>query len=206
MYVGGARGQFAFQAIPDVLENQLDDIVRDLDGDGYWELVLEIGFAEGERAIASRPVVYQWTISAFEDASVRFPDFYRGVLRRVDGEIQAQTQRVVEAETNRQAGSPHPDVEALQEALATQQMTRDRILWMLGVDRQAPLDRARNWTASSNSRLRRLATVLLSEIPDTNAKVLLEQLSLDPDATVAAVAQHSLEVWKTREARREWPR
>lgn len=142
------KGTVSSQSIPG--EMSLNDGIKDLDGDGQKEIIvnsfLDPTGLRGANPTPVWPQVYRLKGEKFVPASKEFSSFYElDVLPRLDKEI---------------AQSP-PDFET---GLAVLQMQRDKILRVLGTDREAGLVRARQWVKSENPEMILNAVVVFRDM------------------------------------------
>lgn len=126
----------------------LDKTVRDLNGDGRYELILysylkSDGY-HGTTVVAMWPQVYRLRNGQYVEASRDFPDFYdKEVLPQLDRQIHKVP--------------PAYDVAVLQ-------MERDKILRVFDRDPTAGLQLAREWVTSSDLEMVRRASVVFADM------------------------------------------
>jgi hypothetical protein len=137
-------------------EGPLKDAIRDLNGDGKKELLVNIGFGEGtdkaETPLTQWPAVYRLQNGQYVEASREFPGFYdREVLPPLEAKIAALEKKLdseAEAKATGEAvikeyPSSQPDIDSHtapeqrkavrdSEQLALQQSLRIHILHVLG--------------------------------------------------------------------------
>jgi hypothetical protein len=154
----------------------LPRVIKDLNEDGRKELVVpSILDAQGPGSPLAPtvvwPKVYRLRNGKYVDASAEFPGFYdKEVLPGLDKEIGEAQQRVSGQSANiPAAGDPYfvqHDAEARypQRKLAALEMTKDKILRVLGRDRAAGLERAREWMTNADSYLVGNAVTVLRDM------------------------------------------
>ena len=130
----------------------LDKTVRDLNGDGKYELILysylESDGYQGTTPVAMWPKVYRSQNGNYVEASRDFPDFYdKEVLIQLDQQIRK----------DQQMRWPTQEVAVLQ-------MERDKILRVLGRNPTAGLRLARQWATSSDPEMIRRASVVFADL------------------------------------------
>ncbi len=155
----------------------LSKVVRDLDGDGKVELVIPSRLdTEGPGGAfyptVIWPKVYRLRKGKYVAASRDFPRFYDSeVLPGLDEAI-AEARQTLATQPERQLPSTG-DPEFLQHAaeaclpqrrLASLEMTKDKILRVLGRDATAGLSRAREWVANADPCLVGEAVTVLTDI------------------------------------------
>lgn len=136
--------------------SDLDKVVRDLDGDRHKELVIPIQFPPGAywgaKPMAGWPVVYRLQNGKYVEASRDFPNFYDD---EVLPQLQDQIARTHKQIATRLRGEAH---------VAVLEMSRDKILRMLGRDPTAGLAKAREWADSGSPDLVGDAIAVLRDI------------------------------------------
>src|SRR5712692_5041657 len=170
----------------------IDRAFEDLDGDGTPELIIRQNFSTYRGAMTADiwTAIYRWNGKQFEDASVRFKDFY---LKRLLPEVEAHIKEIA-------ARVPNParltsEEQALHELeLAMQWVIRDKILRFTGQDARAGIDRAREWTKNPNSELRHLAVSVFKDAGLSTYIADVQFLASDPDPYVS---NHAKWVLKT---------
>jgi hypothetical protein len=156
-------------------------ILRDLDRDGFPELLVPADFSpyEGAQAcVAAVPVVYACSSNTCVDASSRFRSFYEREGRNQERALlrDLATSEVMGADYDRRG-------------LACKIMEIDKLRRMAGIDDQAGLDIAMKWKNSADPLLRRKAVAIFSDIDDDAARKELRDLANDSDPLVANYAE-----------------
>jgi hypothetical protein len=125
--------------------------VRDLNGDGKDELILQTLLVEHDCANElSWPAVYRLEKGKYVEASSDFPAFYDNeILPKLDGQI-----------SRNQAQTGHENSVSLAETT----MVRDKILRVLGREPTAGLQQAYQWMNSDDPDLLQDAAVTFKEI------------------------------------------
>ena len=177
VYERGVDGKVQVQSILGSEIHELSKVVRDLDGDGKAELIIPSRLdAQGPGGTLSPtviwPKVYRVRNGKYVQASRDFPGFYdREVLPGLDEAIEEAPRKVAvhpEPELP-SAGDPQflqHRAEACfpQRRLASVEMTRDKVLRVLGRDATAGLSKAREWVANADPCLLGDAVVVLRDI------------------------------------------
>jgi hypothetical protein len=132
----------------------LDSVIRDLNADGKDELVIQtrLGTYRGASPTAVWPAIYQLKDGKYVEASRDFPNFY-------DDEVLPEFQDQI-AETQKQIATGLKG----EAQLAVLEMSRDKILRVLGRDPTAGLAKARAWADSANPDLVGDAIAVLRDI------------------------------------------
>jgi hypothetical protein len=131
--------------------SDLKKAVRDLNGDGKDELILQTLLVEHDCANElSWPAVYRLEKGKYVEASSDFPAFYDNeVLPKLDGQI-----------SRNQAQTGHENSVSLEEIT----MVRDKILRVLGREPTAGLQQAYQWMNSDDPDLLQDAAATFKEI------------------------------------------
>jgi hypothetical protein len=149
LYWQEGPGKFRYQSYSGASED-LNDTIRDLNGDGKKELILDayVGSATywGTKPSPMYPQVYRLQNGEYVEASRDFPNFY-------DAEVLPELSQEIAKSRN---GFPPLH--------AVQIMERDKILRMLGRDPTAGLQQAREWAASSDPDLIDDASIVFRDI------------------------------------------
>lgn len=191
-----------YQGIEVWMLDRLEGVLKDLDNDGYSELILPILITEyrGVRPFALWTAIYKWNGEKFQEASEQFNYFYRTVLlpkvehriieleeemRKYQSELDSLRDKLGQKEINYV-------IESLEESLSAEWIIRDKIYRLLGDEPLAGLERAKQWAKSPNSNLRGNAIVVFEEIKDEESLSYLELLSQDSNSIVAWRAQQTL--------------
>jgi hypothetical protein len=159
-------------------------MLRDLDRDGFPELLVPRSFSpyEGAQAcVAVYPVVFACSGTTCAEASVRFRTFYERAARDQE---RALLKEMAVKET---MGSDYDE-----RGLPCMIMKYDKLRRAAGVDRLAGVDVAMKWKNSSDAFLRRKAVAIFDDINDHSTRRELELLAKDSDPLVAGYAQISL--------------
>ncbi|MGD0075543.1 MAG: hypothetical protein ABSD31_14555 [Candidatus Binataceae bacterium] len=176
----GAPGKLRAQTY-DGAGRGLDQMLRDLDGDGKRELILDSRIDGDDRPVmpglgefpAAWPQVCRLRNGRYVDASRDFAKFYDSeVLPELEREINKVARR---AAARQGKPKPTPGPNEIQEqvdvqwygperSLALLEMERDKILRVLGRDSNAGQAEAREWMKSSDPELVEDAVVVLSDI------------------------------------------
>lgn len=129
--------------------SDLKNAIRDLNGDGKDELILQTLLVEHDCADQlTWPAVYRLENGKYVEASHDFPAFYdNDVLPKLDGRISQA--KIGHGNPGNQAGTI---------------MVRDKILRVLGRDPTAGLQQAYQWMNSNDPDLLQDAAVTLKEI------------------------------------------
>jgi hypothetical protein len=70
------------------------DSIKDLNGDGHDELIMDSGLAGGggaDHCMATWPVIYAWNGTGYADESARFKGYYRQTLAVLKSQIATQS-------------------------------------------------------------------------------------------------------------------
>jgi hypothetical protein len=152
VYEQDAAGNVRQQSLKGAMgAGNLNDILRDLDGDGKADLVLGQGLAEPHTwipvvATPQWPAVYRLENGRYVEASHDFPTFYdKDILPKIDSDIR-------EAKTNN-----------LDKA-AILTLEKDKILRVLGRDPTAGLKQAYEWMNSGDSQMLQCAVATFRDI------------------------------------------
>jgi hypothetical protein len=156
VYRHDASGTVSYQRLEGAFIPKLDEVVRDIDGDGKDELVVPIQFPPGAywgaKPMAGWSVVYRLQNGTYVEASRDFPNFY-------DDEVLPQLQDQIK-ETHRQIATGLKG----EAQLAVLEMSRDKILRMLGREPTAGLQKAREWANTDDPELLGDAIVVFRDI------------------------------------------
>ena len=176
-------------------EGPLKDEIRDLNGDGKKELIVNAGFGAGrdtaETPLTQWPMVYRLRDGKYVEASREFPGFYdKGVLPPLEAKIAALEKKLDSEAEAKAAGeaaikeySPsQPDIDSHtsreqaqavrdSEHLALQQSLRDHILHVLGRNMTAEQEKeALEWLQSPDYWVSSYAGPTLEEEPTLEEK------------------------------------
>ncbi len=195
IYKSVADKKILFQLIDVWMLSNLDEAVKDLDGDGTPELLLPMLLSEyrGTRPMAIWTAVYQWDGKRFVEASERFREFYH---KRVLPELETQIQ---ESSKPLPPNTTEVTLQVREEELAATWMIHDKIIRATGENPYAGVERARQWLKSPNENLRGNALRVFEDIPTGYFKAELQVLAGDPNPIVAQPAQHALERLKKQQ-------
>lgn len=154
IYWRESSGKFNAQALRG--ETSFKNGIRDLDGDGKKEIIIysyiDLAGRRGANPTPVWPQVYRLEGEKYVPASKDFIEFYKlEVLPKLDREI---------------GKTPYPG-DRVEAAL---EMQRDKIRRVLGLDRNAGLERAQNWAKSDDPELIEDAIDVFHDIPDHEAE------------------------------------
>lgn len=189
------------QAIPgSIPTDNIDEALQDIDGDGMPELIV-LRLLTSYRGAATSDFwtdIYQWNGRQFEDASVRFKDFYLKrilpqVIERIR-QIAAQAPDLTKL-TPDERSSAQADHEL---ALALQWTVHDKLLRFTSQDSRAGIDRAREWTKSQNRELRRLAVDVFADAGLSTYLSDVQLLASDLDIYVSGYAKTRLKAFSRK--------
>lgn len=171
--------------------SDLDGATKDLDGDGFPELILPILLSDyrGARVMPVWTAVYKWNGEKYEEASAHFKEFYqKEVLPEVEARIREVTERA------RRAGKTPAEYDEIdEEILSAHQLIKDKIIRVTGEDPYAGVERARAWAKSPYPYVRENAIRVFEDIPGRYFQADLEVLAADPNPIVAMSAKMALE-------------
>lgn len=146
---------------------RLSSVIRDLDNDGRKELIVPTLFPSGAYGAGSVsavwPAVYKLKNRTYVEASNEFESFYDtdvlpGLLKDI-------------AEARAKAGTSA----SYAPKLISMTLEKDKILRVLGRDRTAGLDEAREWAASDDPHLASAGAAVLREINGNAGKASREK-------------------------------
>ena len=174
IYARSAAGKVHTQSLYGVAI-ALENAIRDLDGDGKAELVVPspVGDQDARAAVPTAvwPKVYRLRNGNYDDASAEFGTYYRDeVLPKLDKAIDEARKDVEKRAPDAPSAGDlqfqqrEAETRYLQRRLAALEMTRDKILRVSGLDPNAGLDRAREWTTSSDTAVIGDAVVVLRDM------------------------------------------
>jgi hypothetical protein len=160
-----ASGKITYQEIGGRGMDDLDAVIKDLNGDGTKELVIPTELVSHSTADTTTwPAAYRLEKGKYVKASSEFASFY-------DGEVLPELKHKIEdtrREIDRIATSEsHLDVQyrqSLQGKLADLITERDKIQRLVGRDPTAGLEDARTWIRSNNPDLLQDAAVTFTDI------------------------------------------
>lgn len=155
--------------------DDLTQILKDLDGDGYPELVLHRVLTpyRGARCMAAVPLVYKCSAKKCADHTRNFSRFLRQWLGETEAELAEQTKDGDEDE------------------VACLTVSRDKVRRILGIEPHAGFELALQWLRGIDQDRREDAALVLSDIGDNEARTILSGLFRDNNASVARIAQRA---------------
>lgn len=226
--VSGGIEEFDYDVAP-VRDDNIDNAVRDLAGDGHWELVVQPYDAVTDEDLW--PSVYAWTGRNYTNVSSRYPKFYQNRLASLNKQIaslkQEQSQaaqaaptppnrivseqngmameNLVSPPTPQTAPSTAPKVDSdARLRLDLLQAQADKIERFLG-SKDAGMLNAIPWANSDDPRERSLAAKVFAEIGSPEAFRYEQTLSRDADHTVATLASHKINHWNEEDPYLAYP-
>jgi hypothetical protein len=153
--------------------------IADFDGDGRAELLVTRLLTPygGGYPQATYRAVYELQNGRWRDASASFAAWYRQQeLPRIEQELNER----------RAVASPAELDQALADAA---ELERDKVLRVIGSDREAGLAAAAAWSADGHPYRRIYAATILADIGTPAAQERLKLLQADPDPHVAQAAR-----------------
>ena len=166
--------------------DDVNEVVRDINGDGKLDLVFYNQFTdyEGAACAATWPVIYGWDGSKYANLSSqpRFRAFYQQEIKSLRREI-ADTRRIESSEKDRNGRRPSSDEARCAEASIT------KIQRFLGAGPDTGMADAIRWANSSDRLEREFAAGVLSDIGTPETKKYLRTLANDNDRGVAFSAK-----------------
>jgi hypothetical protein len=155
IYRQGAAGKVTAQILEGA--GKLRETIRDLNGDGNYELVISTELAEKGSwmpmvATPAWPAVYRLEKGKYVEASQDFPSFYdTEVLPRLSQKISAAEARIAREPVQ-------------QQTIAVLEMERNKILRVIGRDPAAGLQQAYRWMNSKDPQVLQCAIATFSDI------------------------------------------
>ena len=166
--------------------DDVNRVVRDINGDGKIELVFYNQFTdyEGAECAATWPVIYGWDGSRYANLSAqrRFRRFYEQEIKRLQQEV-ADTRRTESMYKDPNRRGPSSDGARCAEASIA------KIQRFLGAAPDTGMADAIRWARSSDRVEREFAAGVLSNIGTPGAKKYLRTLANDSDRAVALSAK-----------------
>jgi hypothetical protein len=166
--------------------DDVNRVVRDINGDGKIELVFYNQFTdyEGAECAATWPVIYGWDGSRYANLSAqrRFRRFYEQEIKRLQQEV-ANTRRTESMYKDPIGRGPPSDGARCAEASIA------KIQRFLGAAADTGLADAIRWAKSRDRLEREFAAGVLSDIGTPEARNYLRTLANDPDRVVASSAK-----------------
>jgi hypothetical protein len=166
--------------------DDVNEVVRDINGDGKLELVFYNQFTdyEGAECAATWPVIYGWDGSKYANLSAqpRFRPFYEQEIKRLRREV-ADTRRMESTEKDRNGRRPSSDEARCAEASIA------KIQRFLGAGPDTGMADAIRWANSSDRLEREFAAGVFSDISTPETKKYLRMLANDTDRIVAFSAK-----------------
>lgn len=157
VYSQDSAGKAGVQEIDGWKMGNLNQMVRDLNGDGKDELIIPEEIGPGGvwqplMAMPAWPAVYRFENGKYVESSGDFPKYY-------DSDVLPQLNQEI-----REANSRLPREPFQQETVAVAEMTNAKILRVLGRDPAAGLSQAYRWMNSDNPQLMQCAIATFSDI------------------------------------------
>ena len=168
------------QEIPAWNAARVQDLLRDLDGDGNPELVVAQAFSEYEGAnacVAHVPTVFTCSSGRCLGTTTDFQGYYIG-------ELESRSRRVQDLQDSGASADGR---------LSCVVMERDKLQRRLAFDARAGFQLATQWMASADPLLRKEAVAVFADIGGSESRARLEVLRQDPSGAVATSAQSALE-------------
>ena len=166
--------------------DDVNEVVRDINGDGKLELIFYNQFTdyEGAACAATWPVIYGWDGSKYANLSAqpRFRPFYQQEIKRLRREV-ADTRRIESTEKDRNGPQTSSDGARCAEASIA------KIQRFLGAGPDTGMADAIRWANSSDRLEREFAAGVLSDIGTPETKRYLRTLAKDRDRVVAISAK-----------------
>lgn len=189
------KKDYRFQEINVWNIEKLDSVIKDLNNDGYQELILPmlLGSYRGTKPYAVWYAIYKWDGERFKDESSQFIDFYKSLRLQVEVRIREIEERKITIPEGFVTEAKLAE-EGREEALSAEWLILDKIDRLTSKDSRAGLERAKKWASSSNARLRENAAIVFEEGKDEESINFLELLSLDPDPGVAQRARNAIKL------------
>lgn len=162
------------QQLPVGTPDRLSDLLRDLDGDGYPEIIAGHTLTpyRGGRCAGWVPDVYKCDSRRCAKQTLRFPEFLHFELASRESDVDKAISERASAE----------DVACLE-------MSRDKLKRLLRIDPNAGFSEAKTWLTSHDSTLRENAALVLLDIDSGEARAILDSLIDDKDPDVARIAR-----------------
>ena len=182
VYSQDSAGKAEVQEIDGWKMANLKQMVRDLNGDGKDELIIPEEIGPGAvwyplMAMPTWPTVYRLENGKYVEASRDFPNYY-------DREVLPQL-----SEEGREAKARMSREPFQQETVAVAEMTKAKILRVLGRDPVAGLNQAYQWMNSDNPQLMQCAIATFSDIGGHERQVS-ELRQVLPAAVAHAIQAH----------------
>jgi hypothetical protein len=166
--------------------DDVNEVLRDINGDGKLELVFYNQFTdyEGAACAATWPVIYGWDGSNYANLSAqpRFRPFYEQEIKKLQQEV-AETRRTESMYKNSNRRGPSTDGARCAEASIA------KIQRFLGAAPDTGMADAIRWAKSGDRLEREFAAGVLSDIGTPETKKYLRSLANDTDRVVALSAK-----------------
>jgi hypothetical protein len=166
------------QELPMGTPDRVNDLLEDLNGDGYPEILGATYLTpyRGGRCAAVVRSVYTCSAQTCVKSTSHFPRFLRRELQRTEADLAQAISEQASAEDQ-----------------ACLEMSRDKLKRMLRIDPTAGFSTAKAWLAGNDSTLRENGALVLHNIDNSEARQILGGLVDDRDRHVADVARRNRE-------------
>jgi hypothetical protein len=181
---------------------KLDSVIKDLDNDGIYELVLKQHltlFRGGAHPIAFWMAIYRWNQGKFVRADSDYPDFYRDLLPKIESEFERIHGKVLLSCDDDPPGKVDSELTSCLidvRGLAVKTIERDKIYRHIGADSRAGYRQAIVWSKYADKVMRENAVIVFKDTADKKSLEQLRILSEDPEESISSMAQRALEELK----------
>jgi hypothetical protein len=177
-----------------MLEN-LDLAVKDLDKDGFNELILPKALTSYRGMDSPLPIwksIYKWSNGKFVTADSEYLGFYKDLLPSIEHKISEADKRWSTADPNLDETTLRQNKWNYERLRASQAIIRDKILRLIGTDPLAGYKEALLWAQHPDRDMKKNAIAVFKDIFDQNSRKQLEILSKDSDQLVANQARFAI--------------